>query len=694
MPFTTSWFLASLTAVTVIVATVSQSSTQDLRGIYTGTYVCSQRQFGLQLSFEPRSASQLSVVVTFFTPGGEAAQPLGAFRADGTFDPPTGAFRLQPTSWIKPALTFTMFAFGGTYDAASGRVKGAIQAPGCTGFEAARDEQASRRLAAAASAADAQFANAPTSLAAARGPAEQCQVIGKWYSRFKKEFPTLDILRSMADDLKTNALNLFMDEEFSPVFGKPFDKMADPERQVIMLTIRDCGSQQSDQGDLFMYQNALNGPLRGTIFSADAVAQLAYRRTLRQQLQQLLRELPALATTDASLDRVTALRNSEVKTFAVLWPSEHRELSNAIDAAAARLATPVVERWVDVVVTGASGYPGLAEVMAARSRLGGVRQPPATAAGARPVPNSRGPATAAQGSGPSDVYLAMTSDDARKRSESKLQAKAESLVRDLAAVEKSKIAGLGTGLQALEAGTAWYGQVMISFASFSGHPAVQDAIAAFEARRQKDLAAGADAVLAKVTQAQTAAQIRAITHTYFGVPSDRSDAAASRVLASAAARERTLGAAAARAEEEARSATNFCKTAKTDDVRAGSGEPSSRDICLALADQFDALNDTVRSRAAICRSGGNLKNDPALAIQCIALCGGSANCEFSMSLTRFQKIACEKAQGQPGFVCDYVVGFSSSSAAMAQIFDSIGASGSVTQGRFVRAPNGWVKLSR
>jgi hypothetical protein len=186
-----------------------------------------------------------------------------------------------------------------------------------------------------------------------------------------------------------------------------------------------------------------------------------------------------------------------------------------------------------------------------------------------------------------------------------------------------------------------------------------------------------------------------VTATYFGVRGERTAAADTTVRAAAAAREQKLGAAATRAAEEARSTANFCKTLKGDDVIAGTGEPSSRDMCLAIADQFDAVNDNIRSKAAACRAGGNLKNDPILALQCIGLCGTSSSCEFAMGLTRFQRIACEKAQGQPGFVCDYVLGFSSSNAAQAQMYASIGAaSGSVTQGRFVRTPNGWIKLQR
>jgi hypothetical protein len=691
-----------LVVVLLVHPTKARADAPPPSGIFSGTYICSQRQFGLQLTFEPRSASQLSAVVTFFTPGGDAAQPLGAFRADGAFESATGAFRLQPMSWIKPATTFMMFAFTGTYDAAAGRVKGAIQAPGCTGFEAARDEQASQRLAAETTAREAQFANAPTSLSQARGPAEQCLVIGKWYSRFKKEYPEMDILRSMADDLYSHALYLFMDEEFTPVFDTAFDKMTDPERRNLTLLIRDCASQLTDRGDLFMYQNSLGRPLRGTIFSADVVAQLAYRRTLRQQRQQLLKELPTLPATDASLERVMTLKDSELKTYAVLWPSEHRELSKAIEGAAARIATPVVESWVDKVIGGAAGYQGLAEVMAARSRLEASRVAPATgtdpratprvAAGARPVPTAR-PSSIVQSSGPPDTYLSLATADARARSESKLDAKALSLVRELIAHERAKISTFGAGLQALEAGTAWYGKVTTSFASFLSERAVQDALAAFEARRKQDLASAVDAVLAKVNQAQTASQIRAVTAAYFGVPSDRSDPAVASVLAAAETRERTLSTAAAHAEDEARSGVTFCRSVTAGDKPTGSREPSSRDLCMALASQFDAVNDTLGSRKAACLRG-DYRTDPALALMCIQLCGASSNCEFSMGLTRFEKIACEKAQGRPGFVCDYVAGFSSSNAAAAQMLATIGASGSLTQGRFVETPNGWIKVGR
>jgi hypothetical protein len=141
----------------------------------------------LQLSLEPKAASQLSGVFTFYTPGSDPSQPIGVFRVDGTFEPATGVFLLQPTSWIKAAPGYMTVALSGTYDAASGRLTGTIHAPGCLAFELGRDEAATRRAVEQAAAQDKQLAEAPTALSQTRNPAEQRLVPGKPYSRFKKE---------------------------------------------------------------------------------------------------------------------------------------------------------------------------------------------------------------------------------------------------------------------------------------------------------------------------------------------------------------------------------------------------------------------------------------------------------------------------------------------------------------------------
>jgi hypothetical protein len=45
-------------------------------GVYSGSYVCNQRQISLQLFLEPKGAAQLSGLFTFYTPGSDPLQPI------------------------------------------------------------------------------------------------------------------------------------------------------------------------------------------------------------------------------------------------------------------------------------------------------------------------------------------------------------------------------------------------------------------------------------------------------------------------------------------------------------------------------------------------------------------------------------------------------------------------------------------
>ena len=70
--------------------------------------------------------------------------------------------------------------------------------------------------------------------------------------------------------------------------------------------------------------------------------------------------------------------------------------------------------------------------------------------------------------------------------------------------------------------------------------------------------------------------------------------------------------------------------------------------------------------------------------------GGRHVGALNVHVTRFEKIACEKAQGKAGYVCDYVHGFGTNM--QNQSADSLSRGGSVTQARFVRRGDGWILL--
>jgi len=660
----------------------AQTAAPDPAGVYVGSYICNQQQMSLQLTLEPPTGGDLSAVFAFYLPGGTASPPLGAFQMKGTFDPASGAFRLRPGSWIKAAPGYRPVALSGSYDARTGRLTGRIQGYGCTTFDVRRDETATARVRGEVAERAERYVNAPTALAQARGFEEQCLVFAKWAAGFTREYPELDTMHTRADQVSDRAVNLFGDDSFVPVFGQPFDSLSDQERTALRTTLIRCSQTLTDRVQRTFYSVTLIS----TFLRGETAAKVAYRRTLRRQLADLLRELPS-----ATFERASNVRDSELKTYDVLWPSEYRRLEEAVDTAMATAAAPGLDAWVDELVAKAAGYEGLAGLTQALSRIAFSGSAPAHRSTGRRVPDVRQARREAETG--LDSLLASAAPDARDRAREKLQLRAHALVAELAASERAQLAKLGSGAEALKAGTAWYARITSSFAQYQSEPAVRDALTAFETRRAQDLAAGADALLARVNQAETSQQVTGIVSSHLGVPSDRSHPAGSRVLSAAAARGKALAAAAEQAAEDARSVTNFCTTLKQADS-AAAGEPSARDICLAIADRFDGINDTYRERAAACRRG-DFKHNPMLAIQCLQLCGGTGgSCEVSFNLTRFQKIACEKAQGQPGYVCDYVVNYSASSPVVQQAMSSILGSGTAAQGRFVPAPGGWIQLNR
>ncbi len=125
-----------------------------------------------------------------------------------------------------------------------------------------------------------------------------------------------------------------------------------------------------------------------------------------------------------------------------------------------------------------------------------------------------------------------------------------------------------------------------------------------------------------------------------------------------------------------------------------SREPSEAQMRGAVEAKFAEANANFAATAQACRSGA-YQNDPMLAMQCLTLCGasGGESCDLSFEITRFEKIACVPGSDQPGFVCDYEVGFATNSpfvsGSMAALMNANGPS----QGRFLRQDDGkWLML--
>lgn len=113
----------------------------------------------------------------------------------------------------------------------------------------------------------------------------------------------------------------------------------------------------------------------------------------------------------------------------------------------------------------------------------------------------------------------------------------------------------------------------------------------------------------------------------------------------------------------------------------------------AVAAQYEQVNDGAREAAERCQRG-EFRNDPLLAMQCVAMGvtvgGGRDFAALNVKLTRFEKIACEKAQGQAGYVCDYIVGYGTN--LQNNPMEGTTRRGEAAQGRFVKRSGRWVLL--
>ena len=678
--------------------------TQDasgLRGVFTGTYACGGRQFSLQLALEAAGPSEVSGVFTFFLPTGRPSDPLGAFKLAGKYDPQAHTFYLQHREWVKANPLFFPFSLSGTYDVASSTLKAKIAAAGCTPFEARLDSGATADASRAASERAKRYDLAPTALADATNPVEECEVLGKWVARFKREYKELDIPRTLVDTLYTYAANLFADEVFVPVFGKRIDQLSDADRAAPRRAIQNCSQAADFPEDRTMYGVVLvraflpgAGGTPGSFDPGDVASIVAARRTLRRQRAALLTELKSLSVSESAFQRALSVRDEDVPTYQVLWPSEYAELKTAADNAASRIATPLLATWIANVVKSAAGFEGLAQLgdvidlfTAGTARADTSPRPTLPHAPAAPAPATRFDKNR-------PALVAAASPQSRAQAESNLRARASALTTELIQAERAKLATLGSGLTGLHAGTIWYEHIVRSFGRFGSEPSVGAVLQDLQARRRPDLLASAMELTARINAAKTSLELTTVMSTYLGVPTDRDEPALSPVFAAAAAKDRALTAAAEQAAAERRSVAYYCKTKVPVTSPPATGEPSVHDLCLALADVMESMNGYWRSLLAACRSG-DYRTNAMLGAECISLCLASfATCELWVRMTGFQKRACVRAGTLEGFNCTYNLQWTVSTAALSKAIGLVFPTGGWNTDRFISRGDRWVRIER
>ena len=88
----------------------------------------------------------------------------------------------------------------------------------------------------------------------------------------------------------------------------------------------------------------------------------------------------------------------------------------------------------------------------------------------------------------------------------------------------------------------------------------------------------------------------------------------------------------------------------------GDREPTEKEMLAVFQGSADATNSEFKAREDQCKSGA-YKNDPTLAMMCLAgaVATGGRGGGIRKSVTGFRKVACSRANGAAGWVCDYVI---------------------------------------
>jgi hypothetical protein len=706
------WFVIVFASFSLKNNGLGAAQTADVTGTWRGVYLAYPQVTRLDLDLSSKDGHSVDGVVTFqpvSTAGRSALGEFrGRFRVTGTFDSSVGAFVLVPGEWIeRPARLARPLRMSGVLDRRSHQLAGTFDDDALSNpyFVLARANEAEGSIL------------EPVEEALEKGGPERSVRLGRlkiplnggsadlnkvreWAERFASEFPTVDLQRTTMGQLTGKARNLFEDGHFSRYFGKTFDQMSPSDRQKVLKVMRERQNGRDAMGPYAFLSSAFSDP-HGQFSPADVTIGVLAQRALRNWYNDALGRLQGLPAGARVLDELAAYKAARSSSIARLWPSELQTFDARVEQSGRRVALPALNAWADGIIHKASGKTGLAALTVAAQQLVVTASPARVAVRTRPLPPATGarsdrrayaseeqPASRSE----PDAWFEYVSMDDRAATQQRLRNKAESLLPTLMADERRQLQSLGTGAQALRAGVVWYSNFMSAYQPYQSTAPVREVLDAAQTRRRADLAAAAKELLAQVERAGTASEVGAIVSAHLGVPGDPQDPNGAKVERAATERGRVLGAAAAAAEKEANSATSVCKALPDNDREAGmNGDgPTSRDMCLAIAARFDAVNENLEAQARACKSFDSRNGNPFTAISCIALCGGTGGtCQMSVRLLSFKKIACGEAVGQAGWICDYQSQMTSRGTPPLPDFGP-----GLNKARFVKSPDGWLMITR
>lgn len=454
---------------------------------------------------------------------------------------------------------------------------------------------------------------------------------------------------------------LLQDARFEPVFGQTFDAVGPQEAAQFRQAGGGCPSPRNERGqavvDNMLFARAFDERYRPRY--SEGIARIREAQTQAAAAVNLLKGLQA----DENGARQFQATVPEVERLGAFLDQEKRAaLQQGLRETFAKLVQPQQARRVQDVVASARGYEGLLALVALQQELASYAPLAGSAVGVSP----------------------------------ELRARQVSLAQELVAAERGRIDALGTGIVNLERGVQWHQEYRSRYAArlTPTVPELSGMLSYFEERRGVALEAAEKDLTGRINQVQSEAELQQLIAKYIPLEFDQRHRSGTALLTSVAAKRDDMHKRSVLGQGAQPPAATL---AQSKGNVPNTGEPSESEMYDAFNERLEAANAQARSVAERCNNR-QFQGDSLLAMQCLQFglgvgvtkgAQGVLAPEFKVS--RFEKLGCEKAQGEAGYRCDYVAGM----AGNVNLPPSMGAmvrSGSMTQARFVRRGGGWLLI--
>lgn len=447
---------------------------------------------------------------------------------------------------------------------------------------------------------------------------------------------------------------LLQDARFTSAFGSRYDEVPVAEQQRLRDAGNNCKAPRNERGqaiaDNMLFYRAFNEPYR-----ARYVQGVVAIRNAHEQVDAAIEDLRRLRGDEDGARRFREHAARQAVLAEMLAEGSRNVWRQAFADAYQRALLPWHTERLRQAAASAKGFDGLSMLFDLEARM--MRDADAAGATVQAPPELRARQTA----------LAQTVVDE----------------------ERVRIDALGSGVVGLARGVKWHEDATQRYGRISQVQAeLREMFSHFETRRGAVLDAAQPELLRLIGGANDETELQRLIATYIPLETDGRRRSGMALLQEVALqredlhKRRILG-----------SATEVAASAAT-------GEPSVSDMYDAFNAGLQAINREARQTAERCnnREFNRGQGDPVLAMQCLQFGVGVgvthdgqnvASPQFAVS--SFRKIACEKAQGEAGYRCDYVAGMSGN----LNLPPSVAAwmrNGEITQARFVRQGTGWLLI--